>query len=183
MHRVALSKTGDIFVIQNFFTPEECKQHIDQAERIGFSEADISYASGAKMDRQIRNNSRARYTDQAQVEKIWERLHSLLPEEIRGWTLHSLNPDLRYYKYEVGQKFNTHRDGTVKINDNLKSRFSFLIYLNEDFEGGETTFENTSVLPTTGTALLFAHRLLHSGSEVIRGKKYLFRSDIFYQKK
>lgn len=37
-----------------------------------------------------------------------------------------------------------------------KSFYTFMIYLNDDFEGGETEFENLlTVTPEKGTALIF----------------------------
>ena len=55
-----------------------------------------------------------------------------------------------------------------------------MIYLNEDFEGGETAFEHTVVRPRLGSALLFFHAILHEGREVTRGQKYVLRSDVMY---
>jgi hypothetical protein len=48
----------------------------------------------------------------------------------------------RVYKYLPGQQFKMHRDGSYERNENEKSFYTFLIYLNDDFEGGETEFEN-----------------------------------------
>lgn len=51
---------------------------------------------------------------------------------------------------------------------------TFMIYLNGEFEGGETTFmngDNTIVTPETGMILAFNHTLFHEGSEVVSGKK------------
>ena len=61
-------------------------------------------------------------------------------------------------------------------------------------EGGETTFfnrrrprsrkltPNRIIRPKTGMALAFDHLLFHEGSVVTKGKKYVLRSDIVYQK-
>ena len=61
-----------------------------------------------------------------------------------------------------------------------------MVYLNGDFEGGETTFEISRdpvrVVPRTGMALVFYHRLLHEGAEVLTGRKYVLRSDVMYRR-
>ena len=58
-----------------------------------------------------------------------------------------------------------------------------MVYLNEDFDGGETDFpeQGRRVIPKTGSALWFQHMLLHSGERVARGCKYVLRSDVLYR--
>ena len=48
----------------------------------------------------------------------------------------------RIYKYTEGQRFKMHRDGSYERNAKECSFYSFLIYLNEGYLGGETYFEN-----------------------------------------
>lgn len=75
------------------------------------------------------------------------------------------------------------------------SLFTFLIYLNDDFEGGETTFFLPSVKegtmnaypmkPVMGSVAVFPHgetngALLHEGTGVRSGAKYVIRTDVEY---
>jgi hypothetical protein len=75
------------------------------------------------------------------------------------------------------------------------SLFTFLIYLNEEFEGGETTFFLPSVRegvmnaypvhPVIGSVAVFPHgeshgALLHEGTGVRKGAKYVVRTDVEY---
>ncbi len=55
-----------------------------------------------------------------------------------------------------------------------------MIYLNGGARGGETRFENASVTPEAGLALIFDHYLLHEGAPVLEGQKYVLRSDVMY---
>ena len=58
-----------------------------------------------------------------------------------------------------------------------------MIYLNEDFHGGETVFSGgarTEVVPKTGLMLAFKHEIVHEGSIVRKGKKYVLRSDVMF---
>ena len=57
-----------------------------------------------------------------------------------------------------------------------------MIYLNDDFTGGETTFDDVSIQPKTGTALCFIHEQKHEGTPVIEGTKYVIRTDVMYRK-
>ena len=60
---------------------------------------------------------------------------------------------------------------------------TLIVYLNDDFEGGETDFDlGVCVDPRPGTALLFQHFLLHEGCKVTAGMKYVLRSDVMYRR-
>ena len=93
-----------------------------------------------------------------------------------------LNERWRFYRYDPGQAFRWHRDGAYERNALERSRLTFMVYLNEDFAGGETRFETFAVRPRTGTALVFLHPLLHEGAEIERGRKYVMRSDVMYRR-
>jgi hypothetical protein len=57
-----------------------------------------------------------------------------------------------------------------------------MMYLNDNFEGGETTFRELKIRPRQGMALLFLHNLYHEGTQVTRGVKYVLRTDVMYRK-
>ena len=81
--------------------------------------------------------------------------------------------------YNPGDLFGLHTDTGLYYNprESLKSRWTLLIYLNDNFSGGETVFYDTFwkvskvITPEKGKALLFDIDLWHSGSEVISGTK------------
>ena len=82
-------------------------------------------------------------------------------------------------RYKPGDSFNLHTDTGLYYNreTRTKSRWTLLIYLNDDFEGGTTEFfddawkPTRTVLPKAGTALLFDIDLWHRGVEVTKGEK------------
>lgn len=53
---------------------------------------------------------------------------------------------------------------------------SVIVYLNEDFNGGETMFhlhKKTMIVPVTGRFVLFSNKnILHSVNQVSSGKRY-----------
>jgi predicted 2-oxoglutarate/Fe(II)-dependent dioxygenase YbiX len=96
--------------------------------------------------------------------------------EIRG-----LNERFRFYRYTEGQVFRWHHDGYFERDNGEQSVLTFLIYLNEDYLGGETNFEWTKVKGKTGMGLIFPHHLVHQGNAVLGdGVKYVIRTDVMY---
>ena len=139
---------------------------------------------------QVRNNDRVVLEDPQLAGLMWERIGALLPK-LDGCEPRGLDPTLRFYRYVPGQQFRRHRDGIVKNPLGESSKLSYLIYLNDECEGGETTFHSAatggeletqlhSVQPNTGMALLFRHEFWHAGRPVTAGEKYLLRTDVFY---
>jgi hypothetical protein len=99
----------------------------------------------------------------------------------RGCDRVGLTHALRVYRYQVGQHFGLHRDQSYAEDGHI-SQLTLLLYLNEDFEGGQTDFPELkqTITPQTGHVLLFQHMLLHSGAHVTAGAKYLLRADVLY---
>ena len=58
------------------------------------------------------------------------------------------------------------------------------IYFNDDFDGGETRFQEQieqTVVPKSGKVAIFQHKIRHEGCPVRRGIKYAMRSDVIYE--
>lgn len=95
-------------------------------------------------------------------------------------------------RYDVGGKYDLHYDyfdpELPASADELKKGgnrvWSFLIYLNEDFEGGQTDFPayHLSVEPAVGKGVLWRSTLdgellessLHAGLPITRGTKWIY---------
>ena len=143
------------------------------------------------------------------LEALYARIEHMLPGECiaravvprasdrgamdQAWTPVGLNERLRFYRYEGGERFNRHYDGCFPRDDRTEmSIYTFIVYLSDEFVGGETTFfvaagrgkqSEVAVMPTCGSALIFPHGShplspLHEGSVVTEGLKYVLRSDI-----
>lgn len=75
------------------------------------------------------------------------------------------------------------------LQHTLKCPCALQVYLNgHDLEGGETTFfddegnEQCKIRPYARLVVLFDHNILHEGSPVRQGRKYVIRSDIMYSR-
>jgi len=174
-------KPGTIYTVDDFLTAAECDEHIAWSEKRGYQQAKIN-AFGRQVTRtDVRNNSRIIFKDEALAERLWKRVEPFCVSELGYMSAIGLNEMFRFYKYSLGQKFKAHIDGSYERNETESSLFTLMIYLNDHFLGGDTWFEDLVIQPKTGMALIFKHDLLHEGREVIKGIKYVLRTDIMYK--
>jgi len=173
-----------IWVVENFFSEDESREWIEFAESVGFDDAPVTVGVGKEAVRKdIRNNNRAMIDDEDRAFALWQRAKAHLPKMIYHRVALGLNERLRFYRYDPGQRFNYHFDGSFRRDTGEQSLLTFMVYLNEEFVGGETTFmnlEETIVNPRTGMMLAFKHNLIHQGAEVLSGRKYVLRSDVMF---
>lgn len=180
-----VSLHSQAFLIPNFLSPEECENYIALSEQVGYEEAEVTIGENkSAMMKGIRNNYRLLYDDEALATNLFERAKPFLPAHVGKFELMGFNERFRFYRYDHGERFNKHRDGHFvrQTETGLEESFwTFLIYLNEDFEGGETAFDDFSVKPQTGYALCFLHELRHTGTLVHQGRKYVLRTDVMFR--
>ncbi len=123
-------------------------------------------------------------------------------------TLSGINKRWRFFRYGQDCVYRPHIDGSwpagslskdgksyvLDTSGSTRSYLTFLIYLNDGFDGGETRFfypDETGTLvargivPTMGSVLVFPQgntaSLLHEGSAVTKGKKFVVRTDVLYK--
>lgn len=171
--------------VENFFTPEECKGFIELSEKLGYGESPIRTKGGGEvMNKEIRDNDRVIWDNHQLAAQLYELVKDLLPQNVDGWEPIGLNERFRFYRYKDGQQFKPHVDGAFKRTDEEQSRITLLIYLNENFIGGNTTLvlEEQEIIPKIGKLFLFEHKIMHCGRPVDTGTKYVFRTDVMYKK-
>ncbi|MBS1685743.1 MAG: 2OG-Fe(II) oxygenase [Bacteroidetes bacterium] len=168
----------DIFTIEDFYTPEECRELIQMSTDTGYAPATINTTMGVRLEPRYRNNTRVFHTSFELAERLWERLKDHFPISYGDVTPFGLNELFRFYRYETGEYFKPHRDNFYARNDKEASYFTFLLYLNDDYTGGETVFDDLVITPQTGMVLVFMHELMHEGRSVESGVKYVLRSDV-----
>lgn len=88
---------------------------------------------------------RVQFQDEELGKVLFEKIKNYLPKKIKKITV-GMNKYIRLSKYEPGQFFGIHKDGINFDKDN-KQNMSYAtlnIFLNENFEGGETIFYDNS---------------------------------------
>ncbi|KAK9473242.1 uncharacterized protein V1510DRAFT_393177 [Dipodascopsis tothii] len=194
-----------IYVVDNFFSDRACADLVAFVDKnraaLGFQ-----LTPGPKRGEAVRVNWRLSVQEDGVASACW----ALLQDAIRALAADEpefaaqfdgavgLFNNIRIYKYEPGQFFGRHYDDSVtaEYTDSAgrarrgRTGWTLLIYLTggADVQGGETTFFDDAqrpiaVAPQRGAALLHKHGadcLLHEGSRVTAGEKWLFRSDVVF---
>lgn len=169
-----------IFTVPEFFSPEECVDFIASSEKAGYEAASLATIDGPKLEPQIRNNSRFIFDDFELALKLWQRSRHHIPLMLKGKQAVGFNERFRFYRYDAGQQFAGHVDAPFRRSTGEVSQLTFMIYLNDNFVGGETKFDDLSIKPKVGMALIFQHELFHEGSTITKGRKYVLRTDVMY---
>lgn len=175
--------------IDDFLTPQECDYLIKLAEP-KLETSMVYYIGGDIL------NEKHRKSDQAWIKDEDDRLAASIAARVASLSgLPTKNQeDLQIVSYPTGGFFNPHYDacdGNREFCGRMDGRsgpriYTYLIYLNDDFEGGETVFPNTkmSIKPKRGKCVVFQNTLhapdgriiaqsLHGGNPVTKGRKWI----------
>jgi predicted 2-oxoglutarate/Fe(II)-dependent dioxygenase YbiX len=186
-------RAKNVGTMAGFLSTAECDEYVRLGESIGFEDAPVSTPMGMIVMKDVRNNDRVMIDDPDRAAALYERLSvQLSPRFQKKWTPVGLNERLRLYRYDVGQLFDWHLDGYFERQTGERSFFTFMVYLNDDFDGGATSFRDEHggaqiggefrVTPRQGMALLFHHPIWHRGDPVTRARKYVLRTDVIYRR-
>jgi hypothetical protein len=177
-----------VFTVAEFLSAAECDDLVALSESLGYDEAPLSTSLGAVMRKDIRSNDRVVLDNSERAANLWQRARDFVPHRYQGRNAVGLNERMRFYRYGPGQQFDWHRDGYFERQSGERSLITVLVYLNDKFFGGETSFDEPEIrlggpmkiVPQTGLALFFDHPLLHKGEPVEVGRKYALRTDVMY---
>src|SRR4051794_6596741 len=173
----------NVFVIHGFLSGEDCDRLIARSEALGYESATV----GDVLVTEFRNNARVILDDPDLAAEFWARARPFVPQ-VGGWEAVGLNERFRFYRYDMAEAFAPHYDGSVSLGADQESRLTFMVYLNEGFEGGTTNFYfpgatlKFGVRPERGMALVFFHLQLHEGAPVTAGRKYALRTDVMFRR-
>lgn len=157
---------GKIITIENFLSKEECKKYIKEIDEKNDKTCFTSFG--------IFENDK--YIDEDLALYFFNKVKNC---NITGLDIIKPNNLIFTSKYLGGEQFGLHTDTGLYFDkkNREKTRYTLLIYLNDDFSGGETAFYNEKFIhqldikPKMGKALIFDIDLWHKGKEV-SGKKY-----------
>lgn len=192
------------FAMANVLTHAECLQFVAAAEAVGYVPDEPLNSGGGGA---TRASTFAWLADSSIMDTLLRRCAPHLPAELGGGKLAGINARLRLYRYCAGNIYGPHIDGAWPGSGEVDgcyqydaygdrwSRLTFLLYLNDDFEGGGTTYFTAdaeqgllhahAVAPRAGCVICFPHgdaegALVHEGSLVTSGFKYIVRTDVLY---
>jgi predicted 2-oxoglutarate/Fe(II)-dependent dioxygenase YbiX len=175
--------------VAGLYTREECSAVLESVRDGEWLPGTVNRAAGREVDEKLRNNLIAIVRDQEVGAMLWARIAKHVPASMttawdgprRTATANGLFEPLRVYRYDVGHHFGLHSDQSYTRGAG-RSLLTLLLYLDDDFEGGETEFpdENKTIAPRAGDALWFQHAVLHAGKPVTRGTKHVLRTDVLY---
>ncbi|KAF7324607.1 hypothetical protein MKEN_00502000 [Mycena kentingensis (nom. inval.)] len=198
------------FIINDVFDASECQALIDAAETVGMLPDEPTAGSATQLASVLAHNF-IWLADEEFIASLYSRVVDFLPQKVNGGAVRGINRRFRLYRYRPGALYRPHIDGAwpasavstsslpTYIYDSdpaLYSRLTFLIYLNDNFSDGCTTFflpsaeagvmDARPVRPRTGTVCVFPHgaargSLLHEGSGVTEGAKYVIRTEVLYE--
>lgn len=184
--RVKTSK-AEVYTIENFLSDSECEAIISAIEKksVRSTVSGGEFKSGAGVSN-FRTSSTAsiKHKETPLIMEIDKRISRAIniPLELGEVT--------QGQKYEVGQQFKDHTDyfGPTSMKghgDKWGNRtWTFMIYLNDDCEGGETEFKKLGIKfqPKKGMAVAWRNmsedgkvnpNTLHAGRPVKEGVKYI----------
>jgi hypothetical protein len=199
----------NLSLIKNVLSPEECKAIIAGGEAVEFIPDAPIRDDGEEVS--VLAHNFYWIIDSAFHTRLWDRVKEYVPASVGGRKVRGLNRRFRVYRYVPGAEYRCHIDGawppsgisplgkyvydSSAPDKRQSSLFTFLIYLNDEFEGGETTFFLPSrkegvlnaypVKPIMGGVAVFPHGetegvILHEGTGVRKGAKYVIRTEVEY---
>jgi len=224
-----------IMTVSNFLSPQECKKLIQMTELQGYKPSPPSGGGHGQTGRQgARTSQFFVVDDQTFADLLWKRVRDFVPNNLRGikpvpymnsqtrgdeYTPVGVNDHMRYYKYDIGQHILKHDDYRMsryrydKKEDKFYYQMTFftlLVYLNDEFQEGSTSFwtkyatpegvkgshcrflrddgetkfvpPDLKIKPVTGMALLNDHMVQHEGEAPAKGCKYILRTDIVHER-
>ena len=120
---------------------------------------------------------------------MWDRMKPYLPETYtdatgQRWKFTGTTKYIMYAMIEPNQSFPIHTDTGADYSNEAESKFTVLVYLNDDFVGGRTQFyddvfcKTRCVVPQPGVVVAFDINLFHAGMMVTQGTKYWIGTEL-----
>lgn len=171
----------EVFTIDNVFNEEELnnfKEYIKINSHNVRTFTNSDFINGKLIDPNISS-------------VIYNKIMPYLPQKYidstnKEWFYKGATNAVMFAKVESEKQFGIHTDTGYEYNDstNSYSKYTLLIYLNDDYDGGTTTFySNTfhklyNIIPKKGRILCFDIDLFHSGNMVKNGTKYWIGTEL-----
>jgi hypothetical protein len=221
-----------LFSVNNVVSKSECENLIKQANDKGWKKSQPTGGGHGHGDKEIPRTSDLCVMMMPDLaKKLYSTIEGYLPDnltyldddynpylhsETKGseWTPAFVYEKMRLYRYNVGESFPEHHDYKVRRRivteegEFIEQSFTtLLLYLNDDFEDGQTGYwpdetgihcrfkkdvddqsskrkeHQILITPETGKAVLQYQDIMHEGIAPKKGVKYILRTDVIYRQK
>lgn len=180
-HSELMCRDPEVRLFPGLFTPEECAFLIVTAAPNLRPSVVIDSRDGRAIPNPVRTSSGASFPfvdENPAIHALNRRLAAASGTEVRA------GEPLQVLRYAPGEQYREHSDALPNVAPTQQRVLTFLVYLDEDYEGGETNFPIPAlkVRGRAGDGLLFRNasndglpnpRALHAGLPVTRGVKHL----------
>jgi prolyl 4-hydroxylase len=186
MIKEELHKQPNICYYHGVFDGNECDFIIEESERTGRYERSMIYNTETQLSESTEMRTSTSFVDKEnKFDKIKVKAYEIIKEKLPNISIKHIE-QAQIQKYENTQYVKNHVDyfniNGKKITDSDKIA-TLIVYLNDDFGGGETLFNhfNIKINPIKGSALFFQYnyndylneKSRHEGLPVIEGTKYI----------
>ena len=166
-----------VVFVENFASPEECKMlkdYLDTTDDIwNQGSKSVQYIDyiGAEHDQchQVLDENVIAISNKLtnDVQKYLEDVY-LPGQNVKIFKKHN-NRGLELIKWKEYSQLHTHSDGSNTPPDYPLLSFGTLIYLNDEYSGGEIGFDDfdISFKPKTGSLVIFPNHLLHHVKQIM----------------
>lgn len=163
--------------IENFLSQSECEKLIN-ATNEHLEESSINFG---KKEQTYRRSKSVNISNHELELKVRNKINQIQEKKFLS------NQEIQITKYSTGGFYKAHYDAFLDHQEIGKKQrlISAIIYLNDDFNGGETTFDRLklSILPRRGKLIIFCNCIgetnyihpnsLHSSEKVTKGQKFV----------
>ena len=176
-----LSDSPEVLLFPSLFSPAECDFIIEAAGPALRPSFVIDPVTRREVPNAVRTSEGAAFPfvdENPAIHALNRRLAAASKSEVRA------GEPLQVLRYSPGQQYREHSDALPGVAPSEQRVLTFLVYLNQDYEGGETAFPRIGlkVGGRLGDGLLFRNATpagepdplaIHAGLPVVSGVKHL----------
>ncbi len=181
-----------VLIFEDYLEPELCRALADYADSRVYTKLNVVDFEKSDKSKVVTAPSQGRVTDHVDIDGMSGEILSIFNDVYCNRLSPFYKANFEWYerpqilRYPAGGKYNQHADSDHWVADKKKwvrsqdRDYSVLLYLNEEYEGGELEFVNQKYKfkPKTGMLVGFPsdHRYLHAALPTTSGIRYVIVS-------
>lgn len=176
-----LADSPEVRLFPAFFSPDECQFLIESARPVLQPSVVIDPYSGREIPNPIRTSRGVGFPfvdENPAIHALNRRIAAASGTDVRA------GEPMQVLSYAPGQQYREHSDALPKVAPGQQRVLTFLVYLDDGYEGGETAFPaiDLQVRGRKGDGLMFRNaandgtpdpRSIHAGLPVTHGVKHV----------